>query len=173
MIAPTPTVANIPPKIPAGTTSRGVDYGQQPTPASVPMPDIQSSKDESSVKSTDAPNTESKLQTQQERNGMEEILMQMFPDADKDFVKGALGKNPSLEDVRNLAESMAQLGYPGSKDKGDDAASVGTTSTSATSPGDKDKKKRGGLRSKLGKAFGGLRGSNFGGASGPRIPGAH
>lgn len=63
---------------------------------------------------------------------------------------------------------MAQGNYPKSKSVDDDTASVGTASTSATSPPEsKEKKKRGGLRGKLGKAFGGLRGSNFGGASTP------
>ena len=94
--------------------------------------------------------------------------MQMYPDVDKDFLRGALGKDPSIDDVKNLAEGMAQGNYPKSKDADDDTASVGTTSTFATSPPvSKDKKKRSGLRSKLGKAFGGLRGSNFGGATAP------
>lgn len=106
---------------------------------------------------------------------MEEILTQMFPDADKDFIRGALGNDPSLDDVRNLAETMAQHGYPASNDDKskadeDDAASTATASTTATSPpGSKEKKKKG-FRSKLGKAFGGLRGSAFGGATTPSPP---
>jgi hypothetical protein len=98
-------------------------------------------------------------------NGMEEILMQMFPDADQNFVRGALGKDPTMEDVRQLAEAMSQGNYPKISNN-TDTTSVATTDSSTDTPAKKEKK-RVGLRGKLGKAFGGLRGSNFGGASPP------
>ena len=101
--------------------------------------------------------------------GMEEILLQMFPDADPQFIKGALGPHPSLETVRSLAETMAAGHYP-RKDEDpstersmDDAASIQTEATSSFDDGASptEKKKRGRLRKKLGRALG------FGGGKQP------
>ena len=99
--------------------------------------------------------------------GMEEILTQMFPDADSEFIKGALGPNPDLESVRSLAEAMAAGKYPKKLDDDadlstsasmDDTASIQTEATSSFEDGT-EKKKRGRLRKKLGRALG------FGGGS--------
>jgi hypothetical protein len=98
---------------------------------------------------------------------MSAIIQNMFPDADPDFVKAVLGNNPSLEDVRSLADSMAAGKYPKSNNytEEDDisraTANSMTNSAASMSPDSTTgKKKRGGLRSKLGKAFGGLRGNS-------------
>jgi len=173
-VVPAPTVAQIPPK-------------KSPTVSSSPLIDTPSntqkaaSKGDSTSNKTSDPvkkEEESKFGSQA-NNGMEEILTQMFPDVDKDFLRNSLGKNPSLDDVRTLAESMAQHGYPtsdggisksASDDATSDAASTMTGSTTTNNPqGGKEKKKKG-LRGKLGKAFGGLRGSAFGGATAPSPP---
>ena len=86
-----------------------------------------------------------------------DILMQMFPDADRNFVDASLGSNPSLDDVRSLAESMAEGKYPKPSDHFDAAtkatpadASLGNALTSS---------KRKSIRKRLGRALGGLRGN--------------
>lgn len=169
--APVPTVAQIPPKVSSPVGSESASTLRQSAASKTPKEDPKQSADQDKTKSPQIGKTEATESTgAQTENGMIEILMQMYPDADKDFVCGVLGEDPSLDDVRNLAEGMAQGGYPKSKDTEVDNASTSTASTSTTShPGNKEKKKRGGLRSKLGKAFGGLRGSNFGGTSGPTV----
>ena len=96
--------------------------------------------------------------------GLDQILQQMFPDADTDYIQNMLGPQPSLERVRELAEEMAMGKYPRSNQKAN-----GSFSTSEPSPVSKasQTKKNRGLRGKIGKAFSGLRGSNFGGAHQP------
>jgi hypothetical protein len=36
----------------------------------------------------------------------------MFPDCDEDYIRNRLGKDTSMENVRRLAEEMAENGYP-------------------------------------------------------------
>jgi hypothetical protein len=122
--------------------------------------------------------------------GMDEILTTMFPDADDQFVKSSLGRNPTLDDVQSLANTMAQGDYPkklsgetmvastaaadgastsANNSSGAAATAASAAAATATTSATKDKKKRGGLRGKLGKALGGLRGSSSGGAA-PTVP---
>lgn len=44
--------------------------------------------------------------------GVSQILKQMFPDCDGDYIRNRLGKDASMENVRQLAEEMAENGYP-------------------------------------------------------------
>mmetsp|Transcript_21688 Transcript_21688/g.60192 ORF Transcript_21688/g.60192 Transcript_21688/m.60192 type:complete len:2095 (+) Transcript_21688:3009-9293(+) len=131
----------------------------------------------SGVGAANAANVEdSKTKATQGRQdgGFVDILMQMFPDADPEFLKAALGPNPNLDDVRNLAETMASGQYPkknvtepaptkassaagpsASSPQGSDDATVQsdiTTDDMSTTSG--KGKRRKGLRKKLSKAFG-------------------
>lgn len=97
--------------------------------------------------------------------GVEEILHQMFPDADEDYIRSCLGSSPTLDHVRGLADQMASGHYP--KKNESEAGTVATSfDEESSSP---SKRPKGGLRKKLGRAFNGLRGSGFGGATMPPI----
>lgn len=99
------------------------------------------------------------------------ILLQMFPDADKEFLRAALGKDPKLDDLQRVAEQMSGGNYPRGNDTASDAGTVDTSRSSQVGSDQNDtssvpqKKKR--LRKKLGKAFNGLRPSSFGGIMPP------
>ena len=163
IVAPTTTVADIPPR---EATSNGLATNAVSQPQ-VKNGDPSTPKPESG--NGHAPKekaVDDKTPGAQSEGGMDEIITQMFPDADKNFVKAALGQNPSLDDVRSLAENMAEGIYPKTKGAEEDGTSVATAHTESSSPGTRDKKRRGGFRSKLGKAFG-LRGSNSAGATVP------
>lgn len=83
-----------------------------------------------------------------------DILCNMFPDADRHFIEAALGKDPSVEDVRALAEDMAAGKYPRA-DNHSIASTEATTSSIGSSPPERKKKS---MRKRLGRAFNGLRG---------------
>jgi hypothetical protein len=97
-------------------------------------------------------------QDQSASQGFEEIMKQMYPDADENFVRAALGDNPSLDDVQRLATDMSTGKYP----KNGTASDSGTVDTGASSARGQEedtlspKKNKSGLRKKLGRAFGGL-----------------
>lgn len=127
------------------------------------------------------PPTESSKKPPAASGSKADILKQMFPDADPSFIEAALGVAPSVDDVRDLAEKMSTGHYP---KKTDNVSDAGTAPTSNASVGDSigtpspphsasptKKNKTGGLRKKLGRAFGGKRGSSFGGAQLPPIGG--
>lgn len=89
-----------------------------------------------------------------------QVLKQMFPAADEDFLRKRLGHNPSMEQVRQLAEEMAM---------GQSTETSQTTKTNKSamdeSSGHHKPNKVLGSR-KLGRAFDGIRGSTFGGVGG-------
>ena len=99
--------------------------------------------------------------------GFEEVLSQMFPGMDKEYLRNMLGPSPSLEEVQRFAEEMASGSYP----KDESLSENGTEATSSNSlQGDQDdasasslKKGASGLRKKFGRAFSGLRPSSIGG----------
>lgn len=103
--------------------------------------------------------------------GFEQILSQMFPDADPEFIKAALGSSAKLEDVRQLAESMAAGNYP-KKGLSKNAAPAPspppslseqddqTIQTESSFESSSNKKKREGIRKKLGRALGYMGGSS-------------
>lgn len=104
-----------------------------------------------------------------EQTNMDDILLQMFPDADRDFVRSVLGPNPSLDDVRALADQMASGGYP--KDSAaSDAGTASTAATNATSQSPPKKEKTGSLRKRLGRALTGRRGPGSKPLNSPRPP---
>ena len=100
-----------------------------------------------------------------------DILMQMFPDADRNFIEAALGSNPSLDDVRSLAENMAGGSYPKADVHSKDHSDAGTeaTATDASTGSAPPALKKKSIRKRLGRAFGGLRGS-AGSAGGSSLP---
>lgn len=91
--------------------------------------------------------------------GFEQILKQMYPDADESYIRAALGNTPSLDDVQRLATDMSSGNYP-KKDTASDAGTVETAVSSQREPQTDplSKKKKPGLRNKLGRALGGFRG---------------
>lgn len=88
-------------------------------------------------------------------------LKQMFPSVDENFIRSRLGQKATMEQVQALAEEMAMGGYP--KESNDDDTSS-TTGNDELNDATKPSKVLGSR--KLGRAFNGLRGSNFGGATG-------
>jgi Protein of unknown function (DUF3684) len=80
------------------------------------------------------------------------ILLQMFPTADPDFVRKALGNNPSIDSVRELAEKMASGNYPKVSDSAENT--VSTANDSEMSDASEKQLKKGGFRKKIGRAFG-------------------
>lgn len=93
-------------------------------------------------------------------HGMHEIIMQMFPSADQDFVRSALGNDPTMEDVRLLAEQMSSGQYPRADDKKDGEDTALTNDSQAHTHDFPKNKKVDGLRKRLGRALvGGRRGN--------------
>jgi len=125
--------------------------------------ELQNQRAGNSLKSTKAP-TKSTQGAEKGSGGVADILEQMFPDADPDFLKSALGPSPTLDSVRSLAEQMTSGGYPKRSDceKGegnkikdtetDDSTIASTASNLSTDKG--SQKKKNGLRGRLGRALG-------------------
>jgi len=143
---PVPTMAAMPP--PVASAAKSTPTNHKHTTAAGPR------HDDPSESSTASDTTKA------------DILMQMFPDADRAFVEAALGSNPSVEDVRSLAEKMAAGNYPKSDDHSEAATEATSTNASMTgssqqSPQSSTTKKKS-MRKRLGRAFNGLRGSTSG-----------
>jgi len=88
------------------------------------------------------------------KNAHASMLKQMYPGVDESYLQDKLGDNPNLDKVRSVAEEMAMKGYP--KDK------VATQTADSLKKEEKKSSKLLGSK-KLGKAFNGLKSSNFGG----------
>jgi len=88
------------------------------------------------------------------KNAHTSMLKQMYPGVDESYLQDKLGDNPNLDKVRSVAEEMAMKGYP--KDK------VATQTADSLKKEEKKSSKLLGSK-KLGKAFNGLKSSNFGG----------
>lgn len=105
------------------------------------------------------------LAPNESKDGFVEILRQMYPSVDLSYLQNRLGDKPVLEDVQRIAEELAASSHA-PRDDSDSA----TVETDGARDLDEDssqplKRNKGGLRKKLGRAFNGLRGSNFGGAT--------
>jgi Protein of unknown function (DUF3684) len=87
------------------------------------------------------------------------ILKQMYPGVDETYLRDMLGNSPDLDRVRVVAEELAMKGYPGDDDSSTQTA---TTADASTNRLDAQASKVLGSK-KLGKAFNGLKSSNFGG----------
>jgi hypothetical protein len=133
-----------------------------PTGGSVPSPPVSAQNGEA---------TESTNGDATDDEGFEVILQQMFPDCAEGYIRARLGPNPSMDNVRSLAEEMSTSGYP----KSDDASSnLPEVTSSAKGPKYESKKadssvipdsknspsKKGKLGKRLGRAFSGIRGSS-------------
>jgi len=105
--------------------------------------------------------------------GFEDILQQMFPDCLEGYIRARLGPNPSMDDVRSLAEEMATGGYPKPDDTpasipeapaafhGMNGKGQGPENTaSAETSGKNSPSKKGKLGKRLGRAFSGMRGTS-------------
>ena len=65
-----------------------------------------------SAATASGPNIPSSNVTAGRSDGIVEILKQMFPDCDEEYIRNRLGASPSMDAVRILAEEMAANGYP-------------------------------------------------------------
>lgn len=171
---PEPTVADIPAKYgspPPHGPAQGIDAEPVANSSATISPDkkeIQSKPNPvSSAQAAGPPQDESASQ------GFEQILKQMYPDAEENYIRDALGKNPSMDDVQRLATDMSSGNYP----KEDITSDSGTVDTVASSvrgqepPTSSSKKSKSGLRKKLGR-FGGFLSSATPPRPPPGIPGS-
>jgi hypothetical protein len=94
------------------------------------------------------------------RDEIIEMCKQMFPDVDDAFLRTRLGPNPSLDDVRKLANEMASGNYE----------KIHASSDSVPSVAKPSKKGRTGIRKKLGRALGNFRGSSAAGDTNIEAP---
>jgi hypothetical protein len=147
-----PTMAAIPPHMNGTTPKRPPSPPRSAAVANASSPETNSSAEN---------------QAQAHKEGFERILHQMFPDADEDIIRAALGDNPTLDNVRALAEGMASGSYPRKELSETDSETVATSASIREHNDDEEdhysdskKPRGGGLRKKLGRAFGGFRGSN-------------
>jgi hypothetical protein len=95
-------------------------------PAVPPVPGADSQKNEPSTehgkgnkgsnsdrtKSTSSDSNENTAVPTMSSDGYAAILKQMYPSADEHYIRNRLGDNPSLDQMRSLAEEMATAGYP-------------------------------------------------------------
>ena len=81
-----------------------------------------------------------------------QMMKQMFPDVDDQYLSQRLGPNPTLDDVRGLAEEMAAGNYVKNQATGAEAPDHDHSISKGS------KKGKSGLRKSLGRAFGNLRG---------------
>jgi len=162
VVVPEPAPRKPPPDAPAAAAAvapaaKSVAPSNAPTPSTATngaanYPQEEETSENSTVSDTSKTDT-----------SKADILCNMFPDADRNFVEAALGNNPSADDVRSLAEDMAAGKYPKSDDHSE-AATEATSSTFGSSPAEKKKKS---MRKRLGRAFNGLRGSHTAGVTDP------
>lgn len=140
--------------------SPGVNEGSHRPPAGGAKNGDDQSPDEASGSNIGADDTKQKPSLSQD--DYVRALKQMFPSADESFIRSKLGFDPSMERVRALAEEMATQGYPKEPDNMNTSENFANdkVGTHAKPP------KMFGMK-KLGRAFNGIRGSNFGGANGP------
>jgi hypothetical protein len=155
---PEPTVAEIPVNygsaVPHGTTQGTTE----PVPNSSSA--ISSDRKESQSKADPVSSAQpaSPPQDESASQGVEQILKQMYPDADENYLRAALGDNPSMDDVQRLATDMSSGNYP----KEDATSDSGTVDTVASSVKGQEpdnatsKKSKSGLRKKFGRALGGF-----------------
>ena len=108
--------------------------------------------------SSAADSTKTNAEPPVSKDGYIEILKQMYPDADEDFLHNRLGQNPSLDGVRSLAEEMAASGYPKDSSRSTDAAASEPPQKTET-PQEETKPSKFFGSKKLGRAFNGLRAS--------------
>jgi hypothetical protein len=115
-------------------------------------------KNTSQLKSTDGCSKNDEVQKEPPTSKDDHISMlkQVYPGVDESYLRDKLGDNPSLDRVRSVAEEMAMKGYP--KDEV-------VTQKSENIKKKEEKKSPSKLlgSKKLGKAFSGLKSSNFGG----------
>lgn len=93
------------------------------------------------------------------RDAYVSILKQMYPGCDENYIRQKLGDNPDLDRVRSVAEEFAMKGFPGDDDS---TKSSNTAQAPSTSKQDSPSSKVLGSK-RLGRAFNGLKSSNFGG----------
>jgi hypothetical protein len=155
---PEPTIVDVPENygsaMPHGTTRSTTE------PVANSSSAISSDRNESQSKAdlVSSAQAASPPQDESASQGVEQILKQMYPDADENYLRAALGDNPSMDDVQRLATDMSSGNYP----KEDATSDAGTVDTAASSlrgqEPDKSspKKSKSGLRKKFGRALGGL-----------------
>ena len=136
----------------------------EPPPRPLPAPVREVQEDPVAVHGETGENQHAKSTGADEDGSKADILKSMFPDADFDFIKAALGNNPSLDEVQSLAQDMAAGKYP-TKDASENStvATEQEQDEPSTNHESASNAKKKSLRKRLGKAFNGIKGSNFGG----------
>jgi hypothetical protein len=147
---PTPTIVQLPPtaQVPASESKSAISQVKGDTNnihASRPT----DKPDHHQPKSGEHGSTDS---NPLDKGELYSILSQMFPSADPDFVRKALGDNPSIDSVRTLAEKMSAGDYPKTSDSTDNTVSSSNDSTRNDAL--EKLSKKGGFRRKLGRALG-------------------
>lgn len=139
------TIAELP-SLPAGS--------QHPkSETSTAASESESTPPKSDASATSAPDPEPTMSP----DGYSTLLKQMYPDADEGFIRRRLGTHPTLDDVRSLADEMADGRYP----KQADSKSQGDETAASTISQSKPSKLLGSR--KLGRALNGLRSGGLGG----------
>jgi hypothetical protein len=156
---PEPTVADIPAtygNAPPHGTAQGTTEPDANSSSTISSDNEAKTNPVSSVQAAASP-----PQDESACQGFEQILKQMYPDAEKNYIRASLGKNPSMDDVQRLATDMSSGNYP----KENITSDSGTvdTETSSVRGQEQDtsssKKNKSGLRKKLGRFGGFLSGS--------------
>jgi hypothetical protein len=153
---PEPTVADIPAKYgnapPHGTA--------QDTTEPVANSSSTISSDNSKTNSVSSAQAASPPQDESTSQAFEQILKQMYPDAEENYIRAALGNNPSMDDVQRLATDMSSGNYPKEDVPSDSGTDTATSSVRGQEPDtSSSKKNKSGLRKKLGRFGGFLSGS--------------
>ncbi|KAG7344022.1 DUF3684 domain containing protein [Nitzschia inconspicua] len=96
-------------------------------------------------------------ENQSPRDAYASMLKEMYPGAEDSYIKEKLGDRPDLNRLKEVAEDLAINGYPDDENStADNSSATGSVETNASKIlGSK----------KLGRAFNGLKGSNFGGVA--------
>jgi hypothetical protein len=145
------TIAELP-SVPAGSRH---PKSETSTAAS----ESESTPTKSDASTTSAPDPEPTMSP----DGYSTLLKQMYPDADEGFIRRRLGTHPTLDDVRSLADEMANGGYP----KQADSKSQGDETAASAIDQFKPSKLLGSR--KLGRALNGLRSGGLGGILPPNL----
>jgi len=153
ILKPAPALELAPVVIPPPVPTRTDAPSGGPQQAAPDKPKSQPSATLAAASAASAQNANT--QQESESEGFEQIMKQMYPDADENYIRAALGKNASLDDVQRLATNMSSGNYPKKETSSDSAAQE----QGSTKDDEFPKKKKAGLRSRLGRALGGLKGS--------------
>lgn len=117
---------------------------------------------------TSSSSTAQDTQKKAQREGVDEILQQMFPDCEDGYIQKRLGTKSTMDDVRSLAEEMSTGKYPKKQSKPDDGKLTVEPMNGASPSFDKQPKseKKASFGRRIGKALSGIKHNAVGVAGG-------